>query len=169
MLPFALLTMVTLPFMAFGTEMEMRMCVGEDEGDVTEEKENSPGSVVVETLTNIRTVASLAIEDTRAEEYEYALHHEEKNPLRTNLVKGAAFGLGQFVQMWGMGECPKMHFSQHRSSSSDMRISSHATHATVCCLGYFSPLSCSSPQLSYFGEVVGFCSIIRICMISVPF
>eukprot|EP00540_Astrosyne_radiata_P023463 CAMPEP_0116867464 /NCGR_PEP_ID=MMETSP0418-20121206/26640_1 /TAXON_ID=1158023 /ORGANISM="Astrosyne radiata, Strain 13vi08-1A" /LENGTH=135 /DNA_ID=CAMNT_0004503295 /DNA_START=563 /DNA_END=968 /DNA_ORIENTATION=- len=76
------------------------MCVGEDEGDVTEEKENSPGSVVVETLTNIRTVASLAIEDTRAEEYEYALHHEEKNPLRTNLVKGAAFGLGQFVQMW---------------------------------------------------------------------
>mmetsp|Transcript_16711 Transcript_16711/g.38414 ORF Transcript_16711/g.38414 Transcript_16711/m.38414 type:complete len:263 (+) Transcript_16711:1850-2638(+) len=102
MWPFALVTLATLPFMAFGAEMEMRMYMGEDEGDITEEKQNSPGAVVVETLTNIRTVASLTIEDTRAEEYDHALDNEDKNPLRTNLTKGAASGLGQFVQMWGM-------------------------------------------------------------------
>lgn len=87
--------------MAFGAEMEMKMYMGEDEGEI-EEDEHSPGSIVVETLLNIRTVASLAIEKTREREFDEALAAENAHPVRTNIVKGSASGLGQFVQMWGM-------------------------------------------------------------------
>eukprot|EP00559_Dactyliosolen_fragilissimus_P008998 CAMPEP_0184863396 /NCGR_PEP_ID=MMETSP0580-20130426/10902_1 /TAXON_ID=1118495 /ORGANISM="Dactyliosolen fragilissimus" /LENGTH=1328 /DNA_ID=CAMNT_0027361703 /DNA_START=81 /DNA_END=4067 /DNA_ORIENTATION=- len=101
MWPFALLTLGILPFMAFGAEMEMRMYFGEDEG-VHKENENSPGGIVVETLLNIKTIASLAIEKLRLTEYSNALKEEETNPIRANIAKGAASGLGFFVQCWGM-------------------------------------------------------------------
>lgn len=90
-----------LPFMAFGAEMEMRMYMGEDEEE-EEEDGHSPGSIVVETLLNIRTVASLNIEPTRVTEFDDALAAEDPKPIRTNTVKGCAAGLGQFVQMWGI-------------------------------------------------------------------
>lgn len=89
-----------MPFMAFGAEMEMKMYMGEDEAEA-EEDEHSPGSIVVETLLNIRTVASLTIEKTREEEFDKALTEENAHPFRANLIKGSASGLGQFVQMWG--------------------------------------------------------------------
>jgi len=101
MWPFALLTLATLPFMAFGAEAEMQMYMGEDEVE-EEDVENSPGGIVVETLLNIRTVASLTIEDMRSDEYSKALIHEEPHPMRTNFVKGSTSGLGQFIQMWGI-------------------------------------------------------------------
>lgn len=101
MWPFALLTLGILPFMAFGAEMEMRMYFGEDEG-VHKESENSPGGIVVETLLNIKTIASLTIQKLRLTEYSDALKDEDKNPVRTNIAKGAASGLGFFVQCWGM-------------------------------------------------------------------
>jgi len=102
MWPFALLTLAILPFMAFGAEMEMKMYMGEDEADIHQEDENSPGGIVVETLLNIRTVASLTVEEKRAVEYEEALEAEDPNPIKNNIIKGGASGLGQFVQMWGM-------------------------------------------------------------------
>ena len=87
--------------MAFGAAMEMRMYMGEDEDD-GEEDEHSPGAIVVETLLNIRTIASLNIEPTRVAEFDEALAAEDPKPIRTNTVKGCAAGLGQFVQMWGI-------------------------------------------------------------------
>lgn len=83
--------------------MEMRMYLGEDEGDANEIKENSPGNVVIETLNDIRTIASLTLEQQRAEEYATALSKEDPHPTRNKILKGSGSGLGQFTQMWGFG------------------------------------------------------------------
>ena len=82
--------------------MEMRMYMGEDEGDDEEIDEHSPGGIVIETLANIRTVASLTLEKTRAAEYGHALRDEDKHPVWNNMIKGSGSGVGQFVQMWGL-------------------------------------------------------------------
>lgn len=50
----------------------------------------------------MRTVASLTLEEARATEYAQALQNNDLDPIRTNMKKGSAAGLGQFVQMWGM-------------------------------------------------------------------
>jgi len=103
MWPFALLTIGLLPFMAFGAEMEMRTYLGEDEGDANQIDEHSPGGIVIATLADIRTVASLTLEPERAEEYARALTKEDPHPVRNNIVKGGGSALGQFTQMWGFG------------------------------------------------------------------
>jgi ATP-binding cassette subfamily B (MDR/TAP) protein 1 len=101
--PFALVFLGILPFMGFGAEMEMRMYVtGEDEGDDTLEEEHSPGGIVIESLLNIRTVASLTMEESKLREYDEALRAEDPTPMKTNFVKGSGFGLGQLFQMWGI-------------------------------------------------------------------
>lgn len=102
MWPFALLTLGILPFMAFGAEAEMQMYMGEDEADLDQYEEHSSGGIVVESLLNIRAVASLTIEEERLDDFKQALVEENPHPLRTNLVKGGTSGLGQFTQMWGL-------------------------------------------------------------------
>mmetsp|Transcript_13435 Transcript_13435/g.25091 ORF Transcript_13435/g.25091 Transcript_13435/m.25091 type:complete len:891 (-) Transcript_13435:145-2817(-) len=101
MWPFALLTLGTLPFMGFGAIAEMKMYMGEDHDGEVKEDENSPVSIVVETLLNIRTVASLTIEDRRSKEYSIALKSEELPPMKC-FTKGATTGIGIFIQYWGM-------------------------------------------------------------------
>lgn len=104
MWPFAALTLVILPFLGFGSYMEMKMYMGEDEGaEAPKEGEDSAGGIVVETLLSIRTVASLAIERLRSTEYEAALNRENPLSVKTNLLKGLATGAGFLVQLWGMG------------------------------------------------------------------
>jgi ATP-binding cassette subfamily B (MDR/TAP) protein 1 len=104
MWPFALLFLGILPFLGFGAEMEMQMYVsGEDEGDDTVEDENSPGGIMVESLLDIRTIASLTMEDAKLIEYSDALRHQDAHPLRNNCIKGCGSGLGQFFQYWGLG------------------------------------------------------------------
>mmetsp|Transcript_23996 Transcript_23996/g.35489 ORF Transcript_23996/g.35489 Transcript_23996/m.35489 type:complete len:1339 (+) Transcript_23996:92-4108(+) len=102
MWPFALLTLGLLPFMAFGAAMEMKMYLGEDEGDKGADKSGS-GGIVVETLLNIRTVASLTIEHIKSDEYASALQAEHTGSLKSNVLKGMASGFGQLSQQWGMG------------------------------------------------------------------
>jgi len=103
MWPFALLTLGLIPPMGFGAEMEMKLYFGEDEGVSGDDIDmNSPGGIVVETLVNIRTVASLNIEKERSEQYVKALCSEDPTPVRTNFMKGCATGIGQFIQMWGL-------------------------------------------------------------------
>ena len=89
--------------MGFGAQAEMQMYMGEDEGDIDKEPDNnSPGAIVVETLQNIRTVASMTIEHQKVDQYDKALRLEMPHPFRTNFIKGSTSGLGQFVQMWGV-------------------------------------------------------------------
>ena len=64
-----MVTLAVLPFMSFGAMMEMKMYWGEDESKDTKIEDNSPGAILVETLLNIRTIASLAIEPMREKEY----------------------------------------------------------------------------------------------------
>ena len=87
--------------MAFGAAAEMQMYMGEDEGDHDKYEEHSSGGIVVESLVNVRTVASLSIQQRRIDEFKLALQEEDPTPMKTNLAKGSTSGLGQFVQMWG--------------------------------------------------------------------
>ena len=96
------MTLGIIPFMAFGAAAEMKLYMGEDEADTEKYEENSSGGIVVESLLNIRTVASLTIEQERLEEFREALHAEDPTPVRTNLIKGSSSGFGQFTQMWGV-------------------------------------------------------------------
>jgi ABC-type multidrug transport system fused ATPase/permease subunit len=100
MWPFSLLSLALIPPMGFGAEMEMKLYFGEDEGAVDEDM-NSPGGIVVETLVNIRTVASLNIEKARSAQYVKALKAADPAPVKSNFIKGCATGVGQFIQMWG--------------------------------------------------------------------
>jgi len=88
MWPFALMTLGILPFMAFGAEAEMDMYYGKDESEDEKEDAKSPGGIVLEALSNIRTVASLTLEGNRAEIYEKALADEDPHPLLGILKKG---------------------------------------------------------------------------------
>jgi hypothetical protein len=79
--------------------MEMRTYLGEDEGDADQMEDHSPGSIVMDTLREIRTVASLTLEKQRAEEYADALEKVDRHPIRTKIVKRSGSGLGQFTQV----------------------------------------------------------------------
>lgn len=80
------------------------MYVGEDAAaDEVMEGEDSSGSILVETLTSIRTVASLSIERMRSNEYVRAINMESPSSLKSNAMKGFASGLGVFIQFWGIG------------------------------------------------------------------
>jgi ATP-binding cassette subfamily B (MDR/TAP) protein 1 len=76
--------------MAFGEYMQTQQMMGEDEGDINKKAtEGSEGAVVVETLTNIRTVSSLCMEGERIETYSGALRDKNKtNTLPRNTMKG---------------------------------------------------------------------------------
>ena len=64
------------------------MYYGEDEGDDEEVNANSPGVIVIEALSTIRTVASLNLEEERAAKYAYALEKEDPHPIKSNVAKG---------------------------------------------------------------------------------
>lgn len=103
MWPFALLVLVVLPAMGFGAAMEMKMYLGEDEsGEAAQDEKRSSGGLVIESLLNIRTVASLTIEKMVSSEYSTLLKKENPHLIKTSFFKGVAVGLGQFCQMGGM-------------------------------------------------------------------
>mmetsp|Transcript_49066 Transcript_49066/g.59412 ORF Transcript_49066/g.59412 Transcript_49066/m.59412 type:complete len:1407 (+) Transcript_49066:34-4254(+) len=103
MWPFALLTLVVLPFMAFGSYMETKMFLEQTSSDVKEGKgESSTGGILLETLLNIRTIASLSMENARYNEYVTALDVMEQNRFRANLFKGTAYGVSQITQNCGL-------------------------------------------------------------------
>ena len=64
------------------------MYTGADEGDIQQVDDNSSGGIAIETLSNIRTVASLTLEEERAAQYARALNNEDNHPILSNIVKG---------------------------------------------------------------------------------
>lgn len=102
--PFALLTLGVLPFMSLGKALEIQTFMPQDEKEDEDPKANSSAGIVVESLSNIRTVAALTIEEERLEQFDEALVKEDPHPFRTNAIKGSTGGLSQIVQMWGFGE-----------------------------------------------------------------
>lgn len=104
MWPFALVFLGILPFMGFGAYMEMKMYLGEDEGNLTEDDDvkGSSGSIVIETLLSIRTVASLTIEKMREKEYKEALIREDPSSVKAHIMKSSGAGVALFIQFWGI-------------------------------------------------------------------
>uniref|UniRef100_A0A7S2L570 Bile salt export pump n=1 Tax=Leptocylindrus danicus TaxID=163516 RepID=A0A7S2L570_9STRA len=102
MWPFALLVMGILPVMAWQAEMEMKMYLGEDQGEDTEHGAAKSGAVGVETLLNMRTVAALSMESKQQKEYVEALHVEAPESIKAPVRHGFMGGLGGFVQNWGI-------------------------------------------------------------------
>ena len=101
---FAFIALGILPFMAFGEYMQSQQMMGTDEGDITKTAlESSEGAVVIETLVNIRVVASLSMEQDRVERYVTALAKKNNPGFVHNMIKGTGQGLGSFFQMWGYG------------------------------------------------------------------
>jgi ATP-binding cassette subfamily B (MDR/TAP) protein 1 len=100
MWPFALVSLGTIPFMAVATSLEMARFLGTDQGTDNQDELNSPGGIAVETLLNIRTVAALSMENSRYENYVYAVHHFEPTNIWKSLVKGLTTGLGVSIQQW---------------------------------------------------------------------
>ena len=101
---FAFVALGILPFMAFGEYMQSSQMIGTDEGDIEKSAaEGSEGAVVIETLVNIRVVASLCMEDERVRSYTAVLEQKNTNTnnLYRNLLAGTGQGLGSFFQMWG--------------------------------------------------------------------
>jgi len=102
MWPFALVSLGTIPFMGFATSVEMKTMYGEDEDGGGDGKENlnSPGGIIVETLLNIRTVASLNMERQRYNDYVSALHKAEPRTAFNSIKSGATSGLSMIIQQW---------------------------------------------------------------------
>jgi len=104
MWPFALMALVTIPFLGFGSMMQMKMMWGEDEGlPEKQEDVSGPGAIVVETLLNIRTVASLTIENMRSKEYKEALEKTNQSSFLSNVLKECLVALGFLFQQWACG------------------------------------------------------------------
>lgn len=76
------------------------MYTGRDEGDHSQYEEHSSGGIAVESLLNIRTVASLNIEERRIREFKEALRDDDPTPIKTSLMTGYSNGLGQLIQLW---------------------------------------------------------------------
>ena len=84
--------------------MQNQQMIGSDEGDIEKTAvESSEGAVVIETLVNIRVVASLSLEDARVNTYAAALANKGRRSLCRNCLAGTGQGLGSFFQMWGYG------------------------------------------------------------------
>ena len=76
------------------------MYMGEDDEEVKED-EDGPGAIAIESLLNIRTVASLSLEETRLNDYTEALIKKHPEKLFTTFKKCSLVASGQFIQMWG--------------------------------------------------------------------
>jgi ATP-binding cassette subfamily B (MDR/TAP) protein 1 len=99
MWPFALLSLLVIPFMGFATALEMKQFLGADEGgEKVEDGCDSPGGIIVETLLNIRTVSALTLEKQRIKAYEDALAKSEGNVAREFAISGALSGLSIGIQ-----------------------------------------------------------------------
>jgi len=74
------------------------MYMGEAEEEVKGD-EDGPGAIAVESLLNMRTVASLSLESIRLNDYTEALVKKNPQDLFTVFKKCSLVASGQFIQM----------------------------------------------------------------------
>ena len=90
------------------------MYMGEDEGVAEEELKHSSSRIAIESISNIRSVASLTMEEDRISEFSRTLKEEDPTPYRTNFVKGCTTGLGQFIQFVSLSILLSLHLISSR-------------------------------------------------------
>jgi ATP-binding cassette, subfamily B (MDR/TAP), member 1 len=110
MWPLAIVTVLCLPLLGCAVLIEVSKLLGAPEGseDIADLVNNdSPDSIIVETLLNIRTVAIFTLEMTRFEDYKDALRHRPSSEVssykRDALVQGVKSGVTLLIQMWVNG------------------------------------------------------------------
>ena len=81
-----------------GAESEQRIFMGENE--TTGDDEKTSEMIVIESLSNIQTVASLSLEARCSEQYANALYQENPRTLRKYFMKGLLSGVGPLCQEW---------------------------------------------------------------------
>ena len=96
--PLARLAFGLFPFMTVGKALQVRAYIGDETkvnetGDPNNLPPNSAGDIMVESLLNIRTVASLTIEEERVEQFEAAMAREDPRPIQQNIFKGSTLGV----------------------------------------------------------------------------
>lgn len=104
MWPFALMVLAVLPFMSISHILSGRLEVEGDEEDIDDDGEDEsfgPGSIALESMTYIRTVASLTLEGDRHKMYTAALKKYNKSSLKRSALIGMNYGLGQLLQQCG--------------------------------------------------------------------
>jgi ATP-binding cassette subfamily B (MDR/TAP) protein 1 len=106
MWPVALLAVFILPFLVFSASLQAGSLSGYDESanysDEGKRDDNTQtsGALAVEVLGNMKTVASLALEENRAALYSKKLDQEKKSTSRQQIVGGLAAGLGEMIRMF---------------------------------------------------------------------
>lgn len=102
MWPFALVSLVCLPFLGWAQSLEMEKTMGKDETDNDEEKldSGSPGGIAVETLLNMGTVSALTLQDERYTMFVDALQNTDTDWFRISLKAGVLAGLSMGIQQW---------------------------------------------------------------------
>lgn len=108
MWPLALVTLFCLPLMALSIMLEISKHLGgeqqgsDDIADLVDS--DSPDSIMVETLLNIRTVSIFTLETKRLEDYEDALEHgpsSEASSYKCDaLIQGVKSGISLLINMW---------------------------------------------------------------------
>jgi len=69
---------------------------GEDHGDHSKDEEDGPGAIAIESLLNIRTVASLSLESNRLDDYEKALTNGNEDIVKSSFKKGSLVAIGKW-------------------------------------------------------------------------
>ena len=98
--------MATLPFYSAAAIIEQKLMMGEDETASDQEsnaKLNYPGSIIIESLVQIKTVSCLSLEKKLSEKYAKALIEENPNYVKSNFLAGAVAGGGVAVQYLSFG------------------------------------------------------------------
>lgn len=104
MWPLALVSIGCIPFIAASNIVLMKAKIGQDLGNLdTADELNNPGDILIETLSNSRTVASLTIEKRRYEEYRTALYMSEKSYRSDAMVVGLTSGAATLAKAWTHG------------------------------------------------------------------
>eukprot|EP01083_Nonionella_stella_P163192 536340_1 len=74
---------------------------GGDDASSLKDSDN-PDVIAIETLMNMRTVASLGLGQIKRKEYLNALRGKQSQGIKTAFMKGATGGMAQFFQLWGL-------------------------------------------------------------------
>jgi len=87
--------------LAIAAKIRMRSMFGTDLGkNVLSNDSNSPGGIAMETLLNIKTIASLNLERDRYAQFQAVIEKEEGKQFLSSLKSGSTSGFGILIQQW---------------------------------------------------------------------
>lgn len=87
--------------LAIAAKIRMRAMFGTDLGkNGLANDATSPGGIAMESLLNIKTIASLNLERDRYYHFRAAIDREDGNQIISSLIAGSTSGFGILVQQW---------------------------------------------------------------------